>query len=93
MKRNMQNLLQPLPHQIAKTCHEVNKAFCESIGDDSQLSWDEAEEWQRQSAIAGVRYRIDNPDGKPEDQHISWLKDTLKDGWKFGTVKNAEKKR
>ena len=33
--------------QIAKTCHEVNKAFCESIGDASQPSWNDAPQWQK----------------------------------------------
>lgn len=24
---------------IARVCHEVNRAYCRSIGDDSQVSW------------------------------------------------------
>jgi len=27
---------------IAKVCHEANRAYCESIGDNSQLSWEDA---------------------------------------------------
>ena len=42
--------------QVAKVCHETNKAYCETVGDASQKSWNEAEEWQRQSAIKGVQF-------------------------------------
>lgn len=27
---------------VAQVCHEVNKAYCESIGDNSQPEWDTA---------------------------------------------------
>lgn len=78
--------------QIAKTCHEVNKAFCVGHGDNSQPSWEDAPEWQKQSAINGVQYHIDHPDSKPEDSHNSWLAEKEKDGWKYGPVKNPETK-
>ena len=28
--------------EIARVCHNVNKAYCEAIGDDSQVTWEEA---------------------------------------------------
>ena len=31
---------------IAEFCHEANKAICESFGDFSQSSWDNAAQWQ-----------------------------------------------
>lgn len=77
---------------IEKICHEVNKAFCEYLGDDSQLSWEEVPEWQKESAIKGVEFHFNNPDSKPSDSHKSWLKEKLKNGWKYGTVKNVELK-
>ncbi len=78
--------------QIAKTCHEVNKAFCESIGDNSQPSWDDAPDWQRESAINGVNFHLENPDSKPSDSHDNWMKEKSEAGWKFGDVKDAKKK-
>ena len=27
---------------IAKVCHDVNRAYCKSVGDDSQVSWEDA---------------------------------------------------
>ena len=78
--------------QIAKVCHEANKAYCEAIGDNTQLHWDQAPNWQQASAIAGVEFRIKNPNTTPEDQHIAWCNDKIKAGWKYGPVKDAEKK-
>jgi len=37
--------------QIAQVCHEANRAFCSSIGDNSQHAWDAAPQWQRDSAV------------------------------------------
>ena len=48
--------------QLAKIVHGANKAYCEAHGDFSQKPWDEAEGWQRESAIAGVR-GISRPHG------------------------------
>jgi hypothetical protein len=39
--------------QIAKTCHAVNKAFCEHLGDISQPTWEEAPDWQKKRLMAG----------------------------------------
>jgi RyR domain len=77
---------------IAKVCHEANKAYCEGVGDFSQKSWSDADQWQRDSAIAGVRFRLDNPGSTSSDQHQAWLLDKEKDGWVYGPVKNAEEK-
>jgi hypothetical protein len=77
---------------IAKVCHEVNKAYCEAIGDHSQLSWEDAPEWQRSSVIEGVKFQFNNPDAHPSSSHESWLKQKEEDGWKYGEVKDPEKK-
>lgn len=78
--------------QIARVCHEANKAYCESIGDFSQKSWDDAEEWQRKSAITGVEFKLTNPDVSETSLHDSWMWEKLKDGWQWGEVKDAKKK-
>ena len=75
----------------AKLCHEANKAFCESIGDTSQLSWDDAPQWQKDSAINGVNFHLNN-ETKPSDSHESWMKEKIDAGWVYGEVKDAEKK-
>lgn len=77
---------------IARVAHEVNKAYCESLGDFSQPNWSEAPEWQKSSAMNGVRFHLDNPEATPESSHESWLKQKTEEGWKYGEVKDAEKK-
>lgn len=78
--------------QIAKVCHEANRAYCESIGDTSQLKWEDAPEWQRESAIKGVEFAIANPDAPPSASHESWLAEKQATGWKYGPVKDPDKK-
>ena len=78
--------------RVARRCHELNKSYCESIGDNSQVSWNEAPDWQKESAIAGVKFRIDNPDATAADMHESWLKAKQADGWVYGEVKDEKKK-
>ena len=77
---------------IAKKCHEINRAYCAAMGDNSQLPWDQAPEWQRQSAINGVQFHVEHPDAGPDASHNSWLEEKRRDGWKFGPVKDADKK-
>jgi len=78
--------------RIAKVCHEVNRAYCAGIGDNSQVSWDDAPEWQRESAIKGVIYHLSNPDSQPCNSHNSWMAEKEASGWKYGAVKDADKK-
>jgi len=78
--------------EIARACHEVNRAFCKSIGDDSQTAWEHAPEWQRKSAILGVEHALQNPYANAGDSHRSWLAEKERDGWKFGPAKDVSKK-
>ena len=77
---------------IAKICHEANRAWCEENGDPSQKPWNEAAEWQQESAINGVRHVLLNPDSTPEETHANWLKDKQAAGWVYGPVKDADAK-
>lgn len=77
---------------IARVAHEINRAYCASLGDTSQPAWEDAPEWQQKSAIAGVEMHLANPDATPEQSHESWLAQKVADGWVYGEVKDAEKK-
>lgn len=77
---------------IARMCHATNKAWCELYGDDSQKDWNDAEQWQRDSAIKGVEFRINNPEEGKDAQHNAWMADKVADGWAYGEVKDGEKK-
>ena len=76
----------------ARLAHEVNKAYCEAIGDRSQVDWDKAEDWQQRSAIEGVRAIEAGIIESPGDSHVSWMKQKVADGWVYGLKKDAEKK-
>jgi hypothetical protein len=74
---------------IAKVCHEVNKAICEAAGDFSQAPWEKAEQWQRDSAVKGVEFALANPHASADAQHNAWMQDKLNDGWVVGPVKSV----
>jgi len=79
-------------YNIAQVAHEINKAYCESIGDMSQPFWEAAPKWQKDSAIAGVKFHLANPDSSPSASHESWMKAKIDEGWIWGPIKNPEKK-
>lgn len=78
--------------QLARAAHEINRAYCAALGDATQVAWEDAPDWQQASALLGVDMHLANPDATPEDSHASWLAQKEADGWKFGPVKDAEKK-
>jgi len=82
--------------RIAKVAHEANRAYCATIGDDSQLSWEESPQWQRESAIKGAQFHVTGLlDGNVHGasaSHEAWLKEKVADGWKYGPVKDPAKK-
>lgn len=77
---------------IARICHEVNRAYCAAMGDDNQVAWDDAPHWQKDSAMNGVKMHLDNPDATPEDSHVSWYAQKEAEGWVYGEVKDPEAK-
>ncbi len=77
---------------IATVCHQANKAWCETEEDFSQQDWAEAANWQRESAITGVRFCLEHPGAGESAQHDSWYKHKLEAGWVYGTEKDVDKK-
>ena len=77
---------------IAKICHIANKALCENVGDFTQNIWDLAPAWQKDSAINGVKFHLNNPHAPASSSHNEWMKEKVDAGWKYGPVKDPEKK-
>lgn len=77
---------------IAAVCHETNRRYCKEKGDDSQKPWEEAPWWQKQSAIAGVIFVMQNPDKPSSAAHENWLKRKVAEGWKYGEIKDEDAK-
>lgn len=81
-----------LVEQIARACHEVNRAYCRFEGDHSQPAWELAPNWQKESAIAGVKAALANPKLKPWESHESWMAQKVAEGWVYGETKDPEAK-
>jgi hypothetical protein len=74
----------------AQAAHEVNRAYCMAMGDQSQPCWHDAPDWQKSSARSGVAGALAG--NTPEQSHESWLAEKRDTGWKYGPVKDPEKK-
>ncbi|HEX7727474.1 MAG TPA: RyR domain-containing protein [Terracidiphilus sp.] len=82
--------------QVARVCHEANRAYCAGLGDTTQPVWEDAPDWQQRSAVKGVRFHMEQlAKGErpfPADSHNAWLAEKRAEGWQYGPVKDAEKK-
>jgi len=78
---------------LSKLSHEINKAYCEALGDTSQVTWEDAPDWQKDSARAGVRSVLNGEASTPEEQHELWSTQKLSEGWKYGPVKDSSTKQ
>lgn len=75
---------------IAAAAHMANRAVCQAQGDNSQVPWEDAPDWQCESAIKGVLAALKG--ATPEQSHEGWCAHKRADGWTFGQVKDAEAK-
>lgn len=91
-RTSLSNIAEDIILQAAQLAHEANRAYCAWLGDQSQLPWDQAPEWQRASAVAGVNFLLDNPNAGPGDTHQSWLDVKTAEGWQYGPIKDVEAK-
>lgn len=80
----------PNIEDCARFAHEVNRAYCTLMGDHSQQPWDEAPDWQRDSARNGVMAVIEGLG--PEELHERWAKQKIAEGWHYGETKDPEAK-
>lgn len=82
---------------VARVAHETNRAYCATISDNSQVSWEDAPEWQKQSARSGALFHLgvlnrgETPD--PQKAHEKWMQDKIADGWIYGPEKNPALKQ
>lgn len=74
----------------ARAAHEANRAYCIALDDHSQPAWEDAPDWQRSSAMSGVRGVLAG--NGPRESHAGWLAEKEATGWKFGAVKNPAAK-
>ena len=73
---------------IAQIVHEVNRIYCQALGDESQPEWQDAALWQKQSAEWGVQAIVDGNTTSPSASHTHWCLTKYSEGWAYGTVKD-----
>lgn len=76
--------------QIAQIVHEANRVLCKQHGDNSQVPWEDAPGWQKDSAVTGIMYRKLKPGAPISSQHDAWMSDKIDSGWTYGEVKDPE---
>jgi len=77
---------------IARVCHEANRALCEAFDDVVMEPWDECSVGQRESCMDGVRFHVMNPHAGPEASHKNWREFKEENGWTYGDIKDEELK-
>lgn len=87
-----------LYEDLGRILHEANRTLCIVLGDNSQVPWNVAPEWQKESIRQGIDFIIDLIENgneviwNAEVCHNNWLENKKAAGWKFGPVKDEEKK-
>lgn len=76
----------------ARFAHEINRAYCVSIGDESHVPWERAPDWQRNSCMLGMEARFLHPSMTPEESHYNWCTHKFSEGWRYGEKKDPELK-
>ena len=82
---------QTLQHAAA-AAHEINRVYCAAVGDYTQLPWETAPDWQRESVLAGVRAIAADPNLSHEASHQAWWDRKQREGWVYGEVKDPAKR-
>lgn len=81
---------------IARAAHTANLLFSEFHPMDVSVAdgrtWDEHSEQERQESVDYISYLIKNPLLDGREAHDAWMVKKQEAGWKFGRVKNNEKK-
>jgi hypothetical protein len=74
--------------QIARVCHEANRALQLANGEEPSPHWDDAPSWQQGSAMTGVCSALAG--ATPEQQHERWLEDKRAHAWTWGPAKDGD---
>lgn len=82
-----------LLESAATVAHEANRAYCKSIGDNSQPRWKDCTEEHKDSVRQGVLFHCNHPEAQPADSHNNWYARKQAEGWSYGPVKDPDNKR
>ncbi len=74
----------------AQAAHDASRAYCQTIGDHTQVPWDQAAPWQRAHCIKGVTGALKGE--TPAQSHEAWKKMMKDCDWRYGPEKDAYRK-
>lgn len=72
--------------EIARVARAAMRAYQQSIGDPVSPAWDDAPEWDRESALEGVR--VAQSGATAADRHEAWRRRREAADWVPGPVKD-----
>jgi hypothetical protein len=78
--------------KIAKVCHQAEKSFAESLGDNSMVNWEESSLKIKEDTESKVISVINKENVLAEDLHIQWLDERIEEGWSYGSSIDYKKK-
>lgn len=78
--------------EIAKVVHNLQSAFCSSIGDHTVPTWDNAPQWMKDTTIDGVYALLGDTTAEAGFSHTNWMNKKFAEGWVYGEIKDAVKK-
>lgn len=77
------------PEEIARVCHEANRALTCVIGDvPVQPEWNAAPEDMKISSIRGVVRVLTDPKITSAQLHYEWARDHHNSGWTWGPTRD-----
>lgn len=79
--------------RIARTAHEVNRAYCQELGEDAHPEWSLIAGDEREQVRVAVRCVLDGTYVSLEDQHEAWKERRLAAGWTWGPIKDVADKK
>ncbi len=74
---------------IARVIHQCWVAYQLGAGQQYNVEPDPGD---IESNIRGAMFVLENPNAGPEGQHNEWMRARIEDGWRWGPVKDKEKK-
>ncbi len=78
--------------QIAKTCHEVHRTYCKSIGHETQPCWEETSQEHKNVVVNSVEKIISSDIKVSEESHKNYVIEKMKQGWVYGETYSIENK-
>jgi len=78
--------------EIAELVHEFNRLLQAKHKQPVSPPWSDAPRWMKDSGVDGVSYILRNPGCVESSIHENWRQNRMRDGWKWGPVKDEKKK-